>query len=102
MKLSRDALLDEVSYLSSKLSEYEELLESIPTMNKESKLIKEQNYALLLMLGEKEEVLESTLQDMKDMKELYRVEIKKLLNVSDEDDVNVLNDAVTVTAATTL
>lgn len=71
--------------MSSKLSEYEELLESLPAVKKESKLMKDQNNALLLMLGEKEEELESTLQDMQDMKQLYKTEIMKLLNVTDED-----------------
>lgn len=71
--------------MSSKLSEYEELLESLPTLQEETKLVKGQNNTLLLMLGEKEEVLESTLQDMKDMKELYKSEIKNLLNVTDEE-----------------
>ena len=83
-------MLDEVSYLSSKMAEYEELLESLPRVRKEAKLIKDQNNALLLMLGEKEEVLESTLQDMKDMKELYKSEIRNLLNVSDEE-VNAMS-----------
>lgn len=61
------------------------MLESLPSIKKEAKLAKEQNYTLLLMLGEKEEILESTLQDMKDMKELYKSEIKNLLNVTDEE-----------------
>jgi hypothetical protein len=89
--------LDEVSYLSSKLSECEELLESLPNVKKESKLMKDQNNALLLMLGEKEEVLESTLQDMKDMKELYKCEIKNLLHVSDED-VNIMESSATASS----
>ena len=79
-------MLDEVSFLSSKLSEYEELLEGLPQLRSQSKKLKEQNNTLLLMLGEKEEVLESTLQDMKDMKELYRGEIKKLLHIEDDID----------------
>jgi lipoate synthase len=90
-------LLDEVSYLSSKMAEYEELLESLPRVRKEAKLIKDQNNALLLMLGEKEEVLESTLQDMKDMKELYKSEIRNLLNVSDEE-VNAMSTEVVATS----
>lgn len=56
--------------------------------------MKNQNNALLLMLGEKEEVLESTLQDMKDMKELYKCEIKNLLNITD-DEVNTMDASVT-------
>lgn len=90
-------MLDEVSYLSSKMAEYEELLESLPRVRKEAKLIKDQNNALLLMLGEKEEVLESTLQDMKDMKELYKSEIRNLLNVSDEE-VNAMSTEVVATS----
>lgn len=63
--------------------------------------MKNQNNALLLMLGEKEEVLESTLQDMKDMKELYKGEIKNLLNVTD-DDVNTMDASVTDPTHSTL
>lgn len=95
--MSRDALLEEVSYLSSKLSECEELLESLPQLKKETKSIKNQNNTLLLMLGEKEEELESTLQDMKEMKELYKSEIKNLLKVSDDDMVK-MSEAVTATS----
>jgi hypothetical protein len=79
------------------MAEYEELLESLPRVRKEAKLIKDQNNALLLMLGEKEEVLESTLQDMKDMKELYKSEIRNLLNVSDEE-VNAMSTEVVATS----
>lgn len=93
--------MDEVSFLSSKLSECEELLESFPKVKQEAKVLKNQNNTLLLMLGEKEEILESTLQDMQDMKELYKCEIRNLLNVT-EDDVNTMDVSSSTSAVPTL
>jgi len=76
---SRDALLEEVSFLSSKISEYEESLDSLPRITAELADLRGKNDALLVLLGEKEEELENTIQDMQDMKSLYRTEIEKLL-----------------------
>jgi TATA element modulatory factor len=77
---SRDALLEEVSYLSSKLSEFEDQLASYPALSAENMELREKTEALLILLGEKEEELESLLQDMKDVKHLYRGEIEKLMS----------------------
>jgi TATA element modulatory factor len=77
---SRDALLEEVSYLSSKLSECEDQLASYPALSAENVELREKTEALLILLGEKEEELESLLQDMKDVKHLYRGEIEKLMS----------------------
>jgi hypothetical protein len=41
--------------------------------------LKEQNETLLILLGEKEEELEGIVQDMKEIKDLYREELNRLV-----------------------
>jgi chromosome segregation ATPase len=79
---SRDALLEEVSYLSSKVSSFEEGQSSLKPLRAEISKLKEQNETLLILLGEKEEELEGLMQDMKEIKELYREELNRLLEKS--------------------
>lgn len=80
LQTSRDALLEEVSFLSSKLSEWEDKMASFPSVQADNALLRERNDALLILLGEKEEELESLLQDMQDVKNLYKCEIEHLLS----------------------
>jgi hypothetical protein len=68
-----------VSYLSSKVSSYEENLSSVKPLTAEITKLKEQNETLLILLGEKEEELEGIVQDMKEIKDLYREELNRLV-----------------------
>jgi hypothetical protein len=76
---SRNSLLEEVSYLSSKSMEYEEKMKAYPSLANDFNKLKDQNNTLLLLLGEKEEELEGLVEDMKDVKYLYRNEIESLM-----------------------
>jgi molecular chaperone GrpE (heat shock protein) len=78
-QIGRDALLEEVSFLSSRLTEYEDEHNNSAKSKADIKLLVEQNNTLLLLLGEKEEELESIYQDMKDIKSLYQAEIENLV-----------------------
>jgi hypothetical protein len=71
--------LEEVSFLSSKVSSFEEDMTSIKPLTIEIAKLKEQKDTLLILLGEKEEQLEHMAQDMKEIKELYHEEMKRLV-----------------------
>lgn len=47
--------------------------------------LKQQNEALLLLLGEKEEELEDVMSCMRDVKELYRQQIDSLISSNNSD-----------------
>jgi hypothetical protein len=81
-QISRDALLEEVSFLSSKLADYEENNLQVAPLTAELSKLRAQNETLLLLLGEKEEELESMIQDMKDVKVMYRQELDRLIEKS--------------------
>jgi uncharacterized phage infection (PIP) family protein YhgE len=77
---SRDALLEEVSYLSARNSQLEEQSSSVPKLSDEVLQYRQQNELLLSLLGEKEEEVEATLADMKEVKDMYRSQMEELLN----------------------
>lgn len=80
IEASRDALLDEVSYLSARNSQLEEQSSSVPKLSGDILLYRQQNELLLSLLGEKEEEVEATLADMKEVKSMYRLQMEELLN----------------------
>jgi hypothetical protein len=71
--------LEEVSFLSSKVSSFEETMSSIRPLTIEIAKLKEEKDTLLILLGEKEEQLEHMAVDMKEIKELYHDEMKRLV-----------------------
>ncbi len=71
-----------MSFLSSKLADYEENNLQVAPLSAELARLRTQNETLLLLLGEKEEELESMIQDMKDVKVMYRQELDRLIEKS--------------------
>jgi hypothetical protein len=76
---SRNALLEEVSYLSMRNSQLEEQCASVPTLQAEAEALGKRTEMLLVMLGEKEEELEAALGDMREVKHMYRAHLDELL-----------------------
>jgi len=52
----------------------------LPSLNDEIKSLKKNNEALLILLGEKDEEVETVFADLKEVKHLYRNQIEELLN----------------------
>jgi DNA-binding Lrp family transcriptional regulator len=77
--MARDALLNEVNFLSSRNACLEEEVSSLPEVKELLASTKLQNDLLLTLLGEKEEELEGVMADMKEVKLLYRHELDVLL-----------------------
>ena len=76
---ARDALLKEVTFLSSRNAQLEEEAASVPFLRAEVVVSRRKNDMLLALLGEKEEELEAMLDDMKEVKTLYRTQLNTLL-----------------------
>jgi len=79
MQASRDALLDEVSYLSSRNAQLEEESASVPHLSEEVVALRKRTELLLSLLGEKEEEVEASLADMREVKTMYRAQMDSLL-----------------------
>ena len=79
LQASRDALLDEVSYLSSKNAELEERVQSLPSLSKDFVEARRKIDVLLALLGEKGEEYEALQADIKEVKFLYRAQLDELL-----------------------
>ena len=76
---AREALLKEVTYLSSRNAKLEEDAEGLPRLQSELEKSKKQQNLLLLMLGEKDEEIEAAYSDMQEVKVLYRAQLDALL-----------------------
>ena len=76
---SRNALLEEVSFLSARNAQLEEDTAEFPSMKEELQASRKQIEVLLVLLGEKEEELEATMMDMKEIKNMYASHIQELL-----------------------
>ena len=76
---AREALLKEVTYLSSRNAKLEEDAEGLPRLQSELEKSKKQQNLLLLMLGEKDEEIEAAHSDMQEVKVLYRAQLDALL-----------------------
>ena len=77
---SRDALLDEVNYLSAKNAKLEEDVASVPMLKEESRESRGRIEVLLVLLGEKEEEVEAILGDLKEVRCMYKDQIEELLD----------------------
>jgi chromosome segregation ATPase len=80
LQASRDALLDEVSYLSSRNAQLEEQNASVPHLSEEVSTHRKKLELLLTLLGEKEEELDAAYDDLKEVKSMYRGHMEELLN----------------------
>ena len=80
LEASRNALLEEVSYLSSRNAELEEQTISVPALHAAITELQSKSNILLNILGEKDEELEATLDDMKEVKYMYRAQLEELLD----------------------
>ena len=76
---ARDALLKEVTFLSSRNAQLEEEAGSVPLLREEAHMSRKRNELLLSLLGEKEEELEALEGDMREVKGLYRAQMDELL-----------------------
>lgn len=76
---ARNALLEEVSYLSMRNAQLEEQCASVPSLRAEVERSTKRTEMLLVMLGEKEEELEAVIADMKEVKHMYRAHLDELL-----------------------
>lgn len=79
MQASRNALLEEVSYLSMRNSQLEEQSSSVPSLRADLEATAKRVELLLVLLGEKEEELEAMMGDMKEVKHMYRSHMEELI-----------------------
>jgi len=79
LEVARDSLLEEVNYLSERNAELEESVENMDSLKAEIAHQAQTLDTLLTLLGEKEEVLEFTIEDMKEVKTLYHDEKERLI-----------------------
>ena len=79
MQTSRNALLEEVSFLSARNAQLEEDTTELPLLKETVQENQKQLDVLLVLLGEKEEELEATLMDMKEVKNMYASHMEELL-----------------------
>lgn len=77
---SRNALLDEVNYLSLRNSQLEEQCAHLPHVAEELAASKKRIDVLLVMLGEKEEELEGAMSDLREVKDMYRTHMEDLMD----------------------
>lgn len=80
LQQARDALLEEVSFLSARNAQLEDETLSLPTLQETTKQLQQQVDVLLVLLGEKEEENETLTEDLRDTKTLYRDQLDTLLN----------------------
>ena len=76
---AREALLKEVTFLSSRNAQLEEEADGVSGLKAELEKSKKQQSLLLLMVGEKDEEIEAAHSDMKEVKLLYRAQLDALL-----------------------
>ena len=79
LQAARDALLREVTFLSSRNAQLEEEAASVPRLREEMFANRKRSDCLLALLGEKEEEVEAALADMREVKSLYRGQMNDLL-----------------------
>lgn len=84
LEAAHTALLEELSYVSARNAELEPKYQQSQTqyaaVSRQYKVLQSQNDLVLSMLGEKSEELDAALQDLKDVKELYRSQLDAALN----------------------
>jgi predicted nucleic acid-binding Zn-ribbon protein len=72
--------LEEVSYLSMRNSQLEEMTTSVPQLQQNLEASTKKLEMLLVLLGEKEEELEAMMADMKEVKNMYRSHMEDLMD----------------------
>lgn len=82
IQASRNALLEEVSYLSMRNSQLEEQASSVPHLQSELDAYKKRLELVLVLLGEKDEELEAMMSDMQEVKHMYRAHLEELIETS--------------------
>ena len=76
---SRNALLEEVNFLSLRNAQLEEQCVKLPQILEEFTASKKRIDVLLVMLGEKEEELEAAVGDVREVKNMYKQHIEDLM-----------------------
>ena len=79
LQIAHRALVEELTYVSSRNCELEEFYTKHGTLMTELRESQKQREVLLTMLGEKSEEVEACMQDLQDVKELYRNQMDDLL-----------------------
>jgi len=87
LEASRNALLEEVNYLSNRNAELEDRSAFLPQVQLEREAQARRVEMLLVLLGEKDEELEGTLADMKEVKHMYRSHMEELIERVSATDV---------------
>jgi len=82
LQASRNALLEEVSYLSMRNSQLEEQCASVPKLQAENDAFTKRLELVLVLLGEKDEELEAMMSDMQEVKHMYRAHLEELIEGS--------------------
>jgi TATA element modulatory factor len=79
LERAREALLSEVTTLSSRNAQLEDDAATVPEMRSEMNKVRSEAEVLLVLLGEKEEELEAIQADMREVKTLYRNQLDTFL-----------------------
>ena len=79
LEISREALLKEVTFLSSKNTQLEETLMKDGDLRERYTKLNHQLEVLLVMVGEKEEEIVAMREEMKEMQALYKNQIATLV-----------------------
>jgi TATA element modulatory factor len=80
LQVSRDALLEEVNFLSMRNAQMEEQLSGLPNLKQEALASRKRVDVLLEIVGEKEEEIEAVMADLQEVKNLYRAQIEELMD----------------------
>lgn len=83
LQQSRNALLEEVSFLSMRNSELEEQMSTMPKLIEDVNSSHKRIDLLLILLGEKEEELDAAMSDMREIKSMYRSHMEDLMGKID-------------------
>lgn len=84
LQIARDALLQEVSFMSARNSELEERLAALASSELALQRLETENGVLLALLGEKDEEVQALEADMRDVKGLYRDQLNRLYSRIEE------------------
>lgn len=79
LSAARDALLEEVSFLSARNAQLEDATVQVPVLQQSHVRLQQQVDVLLVLLGEKEEENEALAEDLRDTRNLYREQLDALL-----------------------
>jgi chromosome segregation ATPase len=84
LESAHTALLEELSFVSARNAEiepkYKQYQAQYSALSKQYQELQRQNDLVLSMLGEKSEELDAALQDLQDVKDLYRNQLDAALN----------------------